>query len=33
MFTTEFFFGASSVMALEFLSLLALLIYYGWKGK
>lgn len=30
MFTTEFFLGAASVMALEFLALLALMIYF-WR--
>lgn len=33
MFTTEFFLGALSVMALEFLALLALLIYLGVKSR
>lgn len=33
MFTTEFFLGAASVMALEFLALMAILIYYGGKSK
>lgn len=33
MFTTEFFLGAASVMALEFLVLLAVLIYFGGKSK
>ena len=33
MLTTEFFLGAASVMALEFLALMALLIYYGWKSR
>ena len=30
MFTTEFFLGAASVMALEFLALLAMMIYF-WR--
>lgn len=33
MFTTEFFLGAASVMALEFLALMAILIYFGGKSK
>lgn len=33
MFTTDFFLGAASGMTLEFLALLALLIYYGGKSE
>ena len=33
MFTTEFFLGAASAMALEFLALIALMIYCGWKSR
>lgn len=33
MFTTEFFLGAASVMALEFLALMAILIYFGGESK
>lgn len=33
MFTTEFFLGAASAMALEFLALIALMIYFGSKSK